>query len=114
MPIVIPWNLWIISSIVCQQLIGSRRWSFSARYVWGTFDTLALFTVLLIGYGASAVNPYLAFETIHDQVRQVFQNRVNSRTGLLFDLLVAEACRTGLGGLESLLRLFGEAIDIHI
>ena len=25
---------------------------------------------LLIGYGASAVNPYLAFETIHDQVRQ--------------------------------------------
>ena len=25
---------------------------------------------LLIGYGASAVNPYLAFETIHDQVKQ--------------------------------------------
>ncbi len=25
---------------------------------------------LLIGYGASAVNPWLAFETIHDQVRQ--------------------------------------------
>ena len=25
---------------------------------------------LLIGYGASAVNPYLAFETIHDQIRQ--------------------------------------------
>ncbi|HYG70274.1 MAG TPA: glutamate synthase central domain-containing protein, partial [Anaeromyxobacteraceae bacterium] len=24
---------------------------------------------LLVGYGASAVNPYLAFETIHDQVR---------------------------------------------
>ena len=24
---------------------------------------------LLIGYGASAVNPYLAFETLHDQVR---------------------------------------------
>ena len=24
----------------------------------------------LIGYGASAVNPYLAFETIHDQIRQ--------------------------------------------
>ena len=24
---------------------------------------------LLIGYGASAINPYLAFETIHDQVR---------------------------------------------
>ena len=25
---------------------------------------------LLIGYGASAVNPYVAFETIHDQIRQ--------------------------------------------
>src|SRR4051794_7986086 len=25
---------------------------------------------LLIGYGASAVNPYLAFETVHDQVKQ--------------------------------------------
>jgi glutamate synthase (ferredoxin) len=25
---------------------------------------------LLTGYGASAINPYLAFETIHDQVRQ--------------------------------------------
>ena len=25
---------------------------------------------LLIGFGASAVNPYLAFETIHDQIRQ--------------------------------------------
>jgi glutamate synthase (NADPH/NADH) large chain len=25
---------------------------------------------LLIGYGASAVNPYLAFETVHDQIRQ--------------------------------------------
>ena len=24
---------------------------------------------LLVGYGASAVNPYLAFETIHDQVK---------------------------------------------
>ncbi|MBL8114940.1 MAG: glutamate synthase large subunit [Acidobacteria bacterium] len=25
---------------------------------------------MLIGYGASAINPYLAFETIHDQLRQ--------------------------------------------
>ncbi|MEI6667337.1 MAG: glutamate synthase large subunit [Acidobacteriota bacterium] len=25
---------------------------------------------LLIGYGASAINPYLAFETIHDRIRQ--------------------------------------------
>ncbi|MBI4912310.1 MAG: glutamate synthase large subunit [Acidobacteria bacterium] len=25
---------------------------------------------MLVGYGASAVNPYLAFETVHDQIRQ--------------------------------------------
>jgi len=25
---------------------------------------------LLVGYGASAINPYLAFETLHDQIRQ--------------------------------------------
>jgi glutamate synthase (NADPH/NADH) large chain len=38
---------------------------------------------LLIGYGASAINPYLAFETIHDMVAQ----------GLLPDVEAAEAER---------------------
>jgi len=26
--------LWIVASIICQQLLETRRWSFSARYIW--------------------------------------------------------------------------------
>ena len=39
--------LWIAASIVCQQLLGSRRWSIPACFVWGTLDSLALLAVLL-------------------------------------------------------------------
>ena len=46
--------LWIVASIVCQQLLGSRRWSIPARFVWGTLDSLALLTVLLLGDGAAS------------------------------------------------------------
>ena len=46
--------LWIIASIACQQLLASRRWSFPARYAWGTLDSLALLTVLLVGNGAAS------------------------------------------------------------
>jgi len=45
---------WIVSSIICQQFLESRRWSFSARYVWGTLDSLALLAVLLLGNGAAS------------------------------------------------------------
>src|SRR6185437_14089885 len=38
---------------------------------------------LLIGYGAGAVNPYLAFETLDDMIRQ----------GLLKDIKHKEACK---------------------
>jgi eukaryotic-like serine/threonine-protein kinase len=44
--------LWIVASVVCQQLLENRRWSFAARYVWGTVDSVALFTILLIGNSA--------------------------------------------------------------
>jgi serine/threonine-protein kinase len=44
--------LWIAASIVCQQLLDSRRWSVPAPFVWGTLDSLALFAVLRLGYGA--------------------------------------------------------------
>ncbi len=44
--------LWIAASIVCQSLLNSRRWSVPARFVWGMLDSLALFTVLRLGYGA--------------------------------------------------------------
>jgi len=46
--------LWIITSIACQQLLERRRWSFLARYAWGTLDSLALLTVLLLGNGAAS------------------------------------------------------------
>ena len=46
--------VWIAASIVCQRLLESRRWSFPARYVWGTLDSLALLTVLLLGGNSAA------------------------------------------------------------
>ena len=46
--------LWIVASIVCQRLLESRRWSFPARYAWGTLDSLALLTVLLLANGAAS------------------------------------------------------------
>ena len=46
--------VWILVSIVCQRLLESRRWSFPARYVWGTFDSLALLTILLLADGAAS------------------------------------------------------------
>ena len=47
--------LWIAASIVCQRLLESRRWSFPARYAWGTLDSFALLAVLLLG-GYSAAS----------------------------------------------------------
>ncbi|MCE5267077.1 MAG: hypothetical protein LLG00_04250, partial [Planctomycetaceae bacterium] len=46
--------LWVAVSIVCQRLLENRRWSYLARYVWGTLDSAALLTVLLIGHGATS------------------------------------------------------------
>jgi eukaryotic-like serine/threonine-protein kinase len=46
--------LWMAASIVCQQLLGSRRWSVPACFVWGTLDSLALFAVLRLGNGAAS------------------------------------------------------------
>lgn len=47
-------GLWAAASIACQQLLDNRRWSFPARFVWGTLDSLALLTVLLIADGAAS------------------------------------------------------------
>jgi eukaryotic-like serine/threonine-protein kinase len=46
--------MWIAASVVCQRLLANRRWSIPACFVWGTLDSLALFTVLRIGYGAAS------------------------------------------------------------
>ena len=46
--------LWVAASIACQRLVGNRRWSFPARYLWGTLDSLAFLAVLLFGFGAAS------------------------------------------------------------
>jgi eukaryotic-like serine/threonine-protein kinase len=46
--------LWVAASIACQLWLDSRRWAVPARFVWGMLDSLALLTVLLLGYGAAS------------------------------------------------------------
>jgi eukaryotic-like serine/threonine-protein kinase len=46
--------IWISASFLCQRLLADRRWSFTARFAWGTLDALALLTVLLLGSGAAS------------------------------------------------------------
>jgi eukaryotic-like serine/threonine-protein kinase len=46
--------VWAAASIVCQQFLESRRWSFPARYVWGSLDSLLLLAALLLGDGAAS------------------------------------------------------------
>lgn len=46
--------VWMTVSIVCQQFLESRRWSFPARYVWGMLDSLLLLAVLLVADGAAS------------------------------------------------------------
>ena len=53
-PVSLVLAIWVAASIVCQQLLESRRWSFFARYLWGTVDSLALLFVLLMGNGAAS------------------------------------------------------------
>jgi eukaryotic-like serine/threonine-protein kinase len=44
--------LWVLASVLCQQLMGRGRWSIPACFAWGTLDSLALLAVLLISNGA--------------------------------------------------------------
>ena len=44
--------IWAAASIACQQLVENRRWSFSAKYLWGTLDSAAFLT-----YCCSATAP---------------------------------------------------------
>ncbi len=46
--------IWTTVSIVCQQFLESRRWSFPARFVWGTLDSLLLLAVLLVANGVTS------------------------------------------------------------
>ena len=46
--------LWTLSAIAFQRLMKSPRWSVPACFVWGTLDTLMLFTLLFIAYGVAS------------------------------------------------------------
>src|SRR5204862_941352 len=48
---------------------------------------------LLLGYGASAVNPYLAFEIIHNQYQQELLRRIDARSAIKNYI---KACDKGL------------------
>lgn len=37
---------WALASILCQQLLNSRRWSVPAQFLWGTLDMLFLYAAL--------------------------------------------------------------------
>lgn len=37
---------WVLASILCQQFLGSRRWSVPAQFIWGTLDVVFLFAIL--------------------------------------------------------------------
>ena len=45
---------WIVASILCQRLVGSRRWSIPACFVWGMLDSLSLLALLRLGHGAAS------------------------------------------------------------
>ena len=40
--------------MVLQQFLAHPRWSFPARFVWGTFDAALLLAVLLVANGAAS------------------------------------------------------------
>jgi eukaryotic-like serine/threonine-protein kinase len=46
--------LWVVVGFVFQQVLKSARWSFPARYVWGTLDSILLLIALLIADGAAS------------------------------------------------------------
>ena len=47
-------GVWAGTSIACQQLLESRRWSLPARFVWGVLDSLLLLAVLLLADGVAS------------------------------------------------------------
>ena len=46
--------LWIVTAVVFQQLLKSRRWSIPTRLVWGLLDSVLLLGVLLIANGVAS------------------------------------------------------------
>ncbi len=46
--------VWLTIAVVFQQFLKSGRWSFPARFVWGTLDSALLLAALLIADGAAS------------------------------------------------------------
>jgi len=46
--------IWVVTAVVFQQGMKSPRWSFPARFVWGTLDSLLLLAVLRLADGAAS------------------------------------------------------------
>jgi hypothetical protein len=47
-------GVWALASIVCQQFLEGRRWSFLTQFVWGTVDSMLFLAVLLVGDGLAS------------------------------------------------------------
>ncbi len=47
-------GLWVLSGIALQRFMRSPRWLVPACFVWGTLDSLLLFTLLLIANGVAS------------------------------------------------------------
>ena len=47
-------GLWTLSAISFQQIMKSTRWTSQTCFVWGTLDSLLLFTLLLIADGVAS------------------------------------------------------------
>jgi len=46
--------IWTVSSVLLQQALRSPRWSLSARFVWGTLDSMMLLALLLLANGVAS------------------------------------------------------------
>ncbi|MHB8899200.1 MAG: serine/threonine protein kinase, partial [Thermoguttaceae bacterium] len=47
-------GLWTVTAVAFQRLMRSPRWSVPACFVWGTFDSLLLFTLMFIANGVAS------------------------------------------------------------
>jgi serine/threonine-protein kinase len=45
---------WAVVAFVCQQFLESGRWPISARFVWGSLDSILLLAVLLVADGVAS------------------------------------------------------------
>jgi len=47
-------GLWTVTAFIFQKSMKSKRWAFPACFVWGTFDSVWLFVLLLFADGVAS------------------------------------------------------------